>query len=115
METAAIRYRVVDFLKKYAPFQGIPDEDLLELAGVGRVRLFEENEYILWQGASRFEILVIQQGSVSLWDEAESGAVLCDVRGAGDMLGIDQYDRVRSHPYSAKSASDSLVYAFPAE
>ena len=44
--------------------------DLLNLARQGRVRFFEENEYIVWQGEPyRMQVFVIQQGSVSLWDE----------------------------------------------
>jgi CBS domain-containing protein len=115
METSAIRYRVVEFLRKYPPFHAMEDEDLLNLAQQGRVRFFEQNEYVLWQGASRFEILVIQQGTVSLWDETGAEPVLYDIRGTGDMLGIDDFERTRGHSHSAKSSGDSLVYAFPAD
>jgi len=115
METSAISYRVVDFLKKHPPFHAMEDEDLLHLAGQGRVRFFEKNEYILWQGASRFEILVIQQGTVSLWDEAGTESVLCDIRGTGDMLGIDDFERNRCYSHTAKSTTDVLVYAFQAD
>jgi CBS domain-containing protein len=113
METAAISYRVVDFLKQYPPFQAMEERDLLDLAQRGRVRFFEGNEYILWQGASRLQVLVIQQGTVTLWDEAGEHAALRDVRGVGDMLGIDQFNVGGLYPYSARSASDVLVYAFP--
>ena len=50
METAAISYRVADFLKKHPPFNAIDEADLLALAARGRVRFHEPNEYILWQG-----------------------------------------------------------------
>ena len=115
METAAISYRVADFLKQHPPFQAMEEEDLLKLARQGRVKFFEANEYILWQGASRFQVFVIQQGTVSLWDEQNTDAKLRDVRGPGDLLGIDQFDDVRTYPHSATSSSDVLVYAFPAD
>lgn len=115
METAAISHRVADFLKQYPPFQAMEDGDLLNLARGGRVRFFEANEYILWQGASRHQVFVIQQGTVSLWDEQGADAKLCDVRGAGDLLGIDQFNDSRSYLFSARSASDVLVYVFPAD
>lgn len=115
METAAISYRVADFLKKHPPFHAMEEGDLLDLARRGRVRFFEANEYIVWQGESyRMQVIVIQQGTVSLWDEAGELAQLRDVRGAGDMLGIEQFNDAGSYPYSARSASDVVIYAFPA-
>ena len=115
METAVISYRVADFLKKHAPFHGVTDEDLLALAGGGRVRFYEPNEYILWQGEPhRFQVFVIQQGTVSLWDESADGAKLRDVRGAGDMLGIERYNDAPAILYSARSESDVVVYGFEA-
>ena len=90
METAAISHRVADFLKKHPPFHAIEEGDLLDLARRGRVRFFEENEYIVWQGEPyQPHVFVIQQGTVSLWDEAGKTAVLRDVRGTGDLLGIE--------------------------
>ena len=115
METAAISHRVADFLKKHPPFHAMEEGDLLNLARQGRVRFFEENEYIVWQGEPyRMQVFVIQQGSVSLWDEAGHVVALRDVRGAGDMLGIEQLNDGSCYSYSAKSASDVVIYAFPA-
>ena len=77
METAAISHRVADFLKKHAPFHNVDDADLLALARGGRVRFFEPNEYILWQGEPhKYQVFVIQQGTVSLWDDLPEGAKL---------------------------------------
>ena len=115
MDTAAINYRVADFLKDYLPFQVMDVEDLRQFALLGRVRFFEPNQFIVTQGASRFEVFVIQQGTVLLWDERSSESRLIDVRGAGAMLGIDEFDRLRSYPYTARSASDVLIYSFPAD
>jgi CBS domain-containing protein len=122
VETASISYRVADFLKKHPPFTTMADADLLEFAPTGRVRFYERNEYILWQGEPhRSQIFVIQQGTVSLWDEAtpssdaRPGSGLGDVRGAGDMLGIERFNGARSTLYTARSESDVVIYAFPAE
>ena len=115
METAAISYRVADFLKKHPPFHALEEGDLLDLAGRGRVRFFEVNEYIVWQDEPfRMQVLVIQQGTVSLWDERGEFAELRDVRGAGDLLGIEQFNDAGSYPYSARSQTDVVIYAFPA-
>ena len=50
MDTSAISYRVADFLKQHPPFNAIADQDLVALAAHGRVRFYEANEFILWQG-----------------------------------------------------------------
>jgi CBS domain-containing protein len=114
VETAAINYRVADFLKKHPPFNAIDDEDLLELAARGRVRFYEPNQYILWQGEPhRLQLFVIQQGTVSLWDEAGEAERLRDVRGAGDMLGVERYNDAPNCLFSVRSESDVVVYAFP--
>ena len=115
MDTSAISYRVADFLKKHPPFQAMEDGDLLALAARGRVRFHEANEYILWQGEPhKLHVFVIQQGTVSLWDEADGRAALRDVRGAGDMLGIERFTDAPCCLHSARSASDVVIYAFPA-
>ena len=115
METSAISYRVADFLKKHAPFNSVDDEDLLALAGGGRVRFHEPNEYILWQGEPhRYQVFVLQQGTVSLWNESADGARLRDIRGAGDMLGIERYNDAPACLYSARSETDVVLYAFEA-
>ena len=40
---------------------------------------------------------------------------LRDVRGAGDMLGIERYNDAPHCLYSARSQSDVVIYAFPAD
>jgi len=115
VDTSAISYRVADFLKKHPPFQAMEEGDLLDLAARGRVRFHEANEYILWQGEPhKLHVFVIQQGTVSLWDESEGRAALRDVRGAGDMLGIERFNGAPYCLHSARSASDVVIYSFPA-
>jgi CBS domain-containing protein len=115
VETAVISYRVADFLKKHPPFHAIDEADLLGLAARGRVRFHEPNEYILWQGEPhRMHVFVIQQGTVSLWDETGDRVELRDVRGMGDMLGLERYCDASHCLYSARSETDVVIYAFPA-
>jgi CBS domain-containing protein len=70
VETSAISYRVADFLKQHPPFQAMDHADLIDLAARGRVKFHEPNEYILQGEPHRHQVYVIQQGTVSLWDEA---------------------------------------------
>ncbi|MFN7918261.1 MAG: putative nucleotidyltransferase substrate binding domain-containing protein [Vicinamibacterales bacterium] len=114
MDTSAIRYRVVDFLKQHPPFQAIDETDLLSLAAQGRVRFYEAGQFILWQGEPhKLHVFVIQQGTVSLSDETQGNEVLRDVRGPGDMLGIERFTGARHCLYSARALSDVVLYGFP--
>jgi CBS domain-containing protein len=110
-ETWSIRYRVVDFLKQYPPFQPMAEEDLLGLASRGRVRFHEADEYLYWQGQRGPFFLVIQQGTVSLWEDSGAGDELRDVRGPGDLLAIDALLGSETYLHSAKANGDVLLYA----
>ncbi len=116
METSEIGYRVADFLKRHAPFQVADEQDLVGLAARGRVRFHERHEYILWQGEPhKLHLFVIQQGTVSLWDDEGGASELRDVRGAGDMLGIERYTGARACLYTARAETDVVLYGFPAD
>ncbi len=110
-ETWSIRYRVVDFLKQYPPFQAMAEDDLLALASRGRVRFHETDEYLYWQGQRGPFLLVIQQGTVSLWEDSGGGEQLRDIRGPGDLLAIDSLLGSETYLHSAKANSDVLLYA----
>jgi len=116
VETNAISYRVADFLKKHPPFHAIDEADLVALADRGRVRFYEAEDFLLWQGEPhRAHVFVIQQGTVSLWDEANGRSVLCDILGGGDMLGTERFNGVRNCAHTARASSDVVIYTFPAE
>ena len=116
MDTATISYRVADFLRTYPPFQAMDDGDLLSLAGRGRVRFHERNEHILSQGEShRHHVFLIQQGVVSLWSDVNGMFELRDVRGAGDLLGVERFNGAPASLYSARAATDVVIYALPAD
>ena len=107
MRSSSIYYRVADFLKEFPPFSFVGEEDLLRLAGSGRVRFHESDEYVYWQGRKpgRF-IFVIQQGTVKLVDESLQAAVLQDVLGEGDIIGAEPLADKCEYQYSAKTTSD---------
>jgi len=114
VDTSEIRYRVADFLKKHPPFNAVDDADLVALAAHGRVRFFPNHEFLAWQGEPhKTHVLVIQQGTVSLWDESGSQAELRDVRGPGDWLGAEQFHGARSCLYTVRASSDVVTYGFP--
>ena len=113
MDTADVSYRIVDFLKTNPPFGAMADTDLLALTQEGRVKFYEANDFILWQGEPhKVHVFVIQQGTVSLWDDAGERSTLRDIRGAGDLLGIERFNGARACLQSARAESDVLIYAF---
>lgn len=115
MKTAAIPYRVADFLKQHPPFEFVEEPDLIALAARGRVKFHEPDEYLCWQGDTfGLHVLVIQQGAVQLWDETVDPPALRDIRGPGDVIGIERYNGAAASLYSAKSASEVVVYALEA-
>jgi CBS domain-containing protein len=115
MQTAAIPYRVADFLKQHPPFQFMDERDLVALSGRGRVKFHEPEEYICWQNSPHTPfIYVIQQGSISLWDESVNPPALRDIRGAGDMIGIERFNGSATSLHSAKATSEVVLYALHA-
>ena len=114
MDTSEIRYRVADFLKQHPPFTAIDDQDLVDLAAHGRVRFFAADEFLAWQGEPhKTHVLVIQQGTVSLWDEHDGQAELRDVRGPGDWVGAEQFHGAPGCLYTARATTDVVTYGFP--
>jgi CBS domain-containing protein len=113
VDTSEIRYRVADFLKQHPPFNAVDDADLVDLAAGGRVRFFPGGEFLAWQGEPhKTHILVIQQGTVSMWDEGGKGE-LRDVRGPGDWIGAEQFHGARAGLYTARANTDVVTYGFP--
>src|ERR1041384_6403552 len=106
MKTSVIRHRVADFLKTHAPFDALSEPDLLELAGSGRVKFHESDEYVLRQGDAKGQIVwVIQRGRVELIEQHASGEQLRDVLGEGELIGLDRFAGDGSVACSAKTAS----------
>jgi len=115
MNTSVIRYRVADFLKSHAPFDALPEENLIELAGQGRVKFHESDEYIFRQGQAKTPwVWIIQQGRVELFDETSGAHQLRDVLGEGDLLGLDRFLDGGAYLSSARTACDVIIYALDA-
>jgi signal-transduction protein with cAMP-binding, CBS, and nucleotidyltransferase domain len=116
MHTSVIRLRVADFLKQHAPFDALSEQDLLELAGSGKVKFHESDEYLFRSGAPKGEFLwMIQQGRVELLDGDADTERLRDVLGEGDLLGLDRFTGNGQWQSSARTATDVILYAVSAE
>jgi len=115
MKTAVIRQRVADFLLRHAPFDSLEEADLLVLAGSGKVKFCESEEFIYWQGDAKGPFVwTIQQGRVELLEKGPGGDRLRDVLGEGDLLGLERFEGDGRCRYSARTASDVILYGVAA-
>ena len=115
MKTSVIRQRVADFLKSHAPFDALSEADLLDLAGSGKVKFHESEEYVFRQNEPKKQFIwIIQQGRVELLEESAAGEQLRDVLGEGDLLGLDRFAAGGLCLYSARTASDVILYGVSA-
>jgi CBS domain-containing protein len=112
MKTSSIALRVADFLKGYPPFEYMESTDVLKLAALGRVKFHEEGEYIFREGDARGPWLyVVQQGTVRIVHQTPQGEELVDMRGEGDLLGISWFLSEKVFVHSARTETDTLLYA----
>jgi len=115
MKTSLIRFRVADFLKQYPPFDGLPESDLFELAGTGKVSFHEVGEFVFRRGRPRKpSIWVIQQGTVELIDESDGTERLIDLLGPGDALGLFEPSGTATYVRSARTRGDVVLYSIDA-
>jgi malate dehydrogenase (oxaloacetate-decarboxylating) len=99
MRTSVIKYRVADFLKRYAPFSEMSDLDLLDLASSGRVVFHESEEFVFQKDEERGPFVwVIQQGRVHLLAGNDGEDQLKDILGEGDIPSVGPYSRESTLP-----------------
>lgn len=116
MKTASIALRIADFLKGFPPFEFLDTSELVSLAERGRVKFHEIDEVIFSAGQPRDRFLyVINQGRVRIIDETTEGPRLMDLRGPGEILGLQGV--ISDEPYinTALAESDCLLYGLPRE
>lgn len=114
MKAESIALRMVDFLKRYPPFEFLDEADLVELAGMGRVKLHEVDEVIFTNGQPRDRYTyIVNQGRVRVTEEEKGESDLVDLRGPGDIIGLNGL--VSDEPYlnTGTAETDVLLYALP--
>lgn len=114
MKTSSISLRVADFLKQNPPFDLLEPEQLLRLAGSGRVKFHEGGEIVFQAGDPRSAYFyVVQQGTINLYRQEANTEELIDVRVEGDMLGIQWGDNDPPYTATARTMGDTILYALP--
>jgi len=98
-----------------SPFDAISEVDLLDLAASGRVKFHQSNEYVFRQGETNGQLIwIVQQGEWNCLDQGASGEQLRDVLGEGDLLGLEQFAGDGPYLYSARTATDVILYGIAA-
>ncbi len=116
MKAVSIAFRIVDFLKQYPPFAYLKESELLELAGSGRVKFHESGEIVFSRGQPRNRyIFVVQQGKVRIVDEVPEGDRLIDLRGEGDMVGLQGVISDEPYVHTARTEADTILYGIDRE
>ncbi len=114
MKGSAISVRIADFLKDYPPFQFLDLEDLRELANNGKVKFHEDGEIVFSQGQPRNQwLFVVQQGNLRILDESNDEEILVDLRGPGDLLGLQGIQSDEPYLHTCRTDTEAILYGFP--
>lgn len=114
MKGSFISVRIADFLKEYPPFEFIGVDALRELASSSKVKFHEDGEIVFSQGQPRDTWLyVIQKGNVRILEEDAEGEHLIDLRGPGDILGLQGIRSEEPYLHTCKTDTETLLYGLP--
>ncbi|MFP4541982.1 MAG: cyclic nucleotide-binding domain-containing protein, partial [Opitutales bacterium] len=114
MKAASIALRIADFLKAYPPFEFFEEAELVALARSGRVKFHEVDEIIFTDGQPRDRyIYVVNQGRVRVEKPGKDKAELFDLRGPGDLLGMNGLLSDDPFVNNGVAETDVLLYALP--
>ena len=114
MKGSSISVRIADFLKEYPPFKYLGVDVLRELAGKSKVKFHEDGEIVFSQGQPRNQWLyVIQEGQVKILEETEKGESLVDLRGPGDMLGLQGIRSDEPYIHTCRTETETILYGLP--
>lgn len=90
------------------------EQDLLRLAGSGRVKFHESGELVFEEGKQRTDFFyVIQKGTVNLYRNFGPRQELIDVRVEGNLLGILWSQEKQTYISTAKTDSETILYRLP--
>lgn len=111
-----IAVRIADFLKQYPPFQYMEVQSLRQLAAMGKVKFHEGGEIVFSAGQPRDKwIYVLQQGKVQIVSEDGEKEELIDLRGPGDILGLQGIRSDEPYSHTSKTETDTILYGLPRE
>ena len=100
------------FLRRYPPFDDLPDPELERVASATQIEFFKAGTDILRQGGEPASYLyVVRTGAVELLDEG----VVVDLLGEGEAFGHPSLTSGLSPAFSVRAYEDTLCYLIPRE
>jgi CBS domain-containing protein len=103
---------IVEFLRRHAPFDDLPEEALEELARSVEVEFFPAGTTIIRQGESPMQhVRIVRRGTVELIDH---GRVL-DILGEGELFGHPSMLSGLPTGFEARAGEDTLCYRLPSD
>jgi CBS domain-containing protein len=103
---------IAEFLRRYDPFSGLDEEQLVRLAERVEVEFFAAGTTIFPQGnRPQSKVRVVRRGAVALVDRGR----MVDVLGEGELFGHPSMLSGQPTGFEARAHEDSLCYALAAK
>lgn len=111
-----IAERIVDFLKKYPPFDILDNEQLNEVSINAKIYYFEKDNYIFKQLDEGHEVFyIVKEGAVGIYREIENDSILLDICDEGDVFGLRPLIQEDTYKMNAIANEESIVYGISIE
>lgn len=111
----AIPGRILDFLRRYPPFQDLSHTFLRKLIEDIEVRYVKPDTHIFRMGeTASSQLYMVRQGAVHLYREEKQERTLIDTCDEGDLFGFRPLLAEKTYILSAIATEESLLYIIPA-
>lgn len=116
MQKNTIAVRVADFLKKYPPFNIIPEENLLKISQVVTIIYLEKGK-ILFNIDDKIHdyFYIVKEGAIQLKENTENKFKMVDICDEGDVFGVRPLITHTNYRLMAIAEEESIVYGIPLE
>jgi CBS domain-containing protein len=112
MGASAELVEVREFLAAHAPFDELPQAELLRVVGEIRIEYFRRGTPLIARGADNHHLFVLRSGAVDVKDRDDELVERCD---AGTTFGSITLTHGNPSTFEVAAIEDSLAYLLPAE
>lgn len=116
MAKNTISVRVADFLKKYPPFNVIPQEDLLTLSKEVTIVYLEKGKVLFRSGDTPHSYFyIVKEGAIELKEPENDTLKMVDMCDEGDVFGIRPLLNSANYAMTAIAEEETILYGIPLE
>ena len=106
-----IASRIADFLKNYAPFNQLTNDDLIEIALSIRVVTIEKNKTLFQIDDTLHDsFYVVANGLINLFVISDAEETLLNKCHVGDVFGLRPFFAKNNYMMTAKAREESILY-----